>query len=54
MRVPAATRVLVWFRVDGPRLRSGAFDAGEQVGEWTTYDRAGNVYEVTRVKRPAR
>lgn len=39
-----------WFRVDGTRLRSGTFDAGVQVGEWTTYDRAGEVYKVTRVK----
>jgi hypothetical protein len=41
-----------WFRVDGTRLRSGTFEAGEQVGEWTTYDRTGAVYKVTR-KRPA-
>ncbi len=36
-----------WFRVDGTRLRSGFFSAGEQVGEWTTYDRAGAPYKVT-------
>ena len=36
-----------WFRLDGTRLRSGHFDAGRAVGEWTTYDRAGAVYEVT-------
>ncbi|RYV49354.1 toxin-antitoxin system YwqK family antitoxin [Pengzhenrongella frigida] len=36
-----------WFRTDGTLLRSGHFAAGEQVGEWTTYDRAGRVYKVT-------
>ena len=39
-----------WFRVDGTRLRAGTFDAGVQVGEWTTYDRGGEVYKVTRMK----
>jgi len=46
-----------WFRKDGTRLRSGYFDAGRQVGEWTTYDRRGAVYKVTMIKpaptRPA-
>lgn len=37
-----------WFRRDGTRLRSGTFDRGRQVGEWTTYDRAGEPYKVTR------
>lgn len=36
-----------WFRVDGTRLRSGSFSRGAQVGEWTTYDRAGVPYKVT-------
>lgn len=36
-----------WFRRDGTRLRSGHFDAGRQVGDWTTYDRFGHVYKVT-------
>lgn len=39
-----------WFRKDGTRLRSGHFDRGEQVGEWTTYDSAGQVYKVTRMR----
>ena len=43
-----------WFRVDGTRLRSGTFDAGEQVGEWTTYDRTGKVYKVTTMRPKAR
>ena len=43
-----------WFRIDGTRLRSGSFIKGEQAGEWTTYDRQGAVYKVTRMKpRPA-
>jgi len=40
-----------WFRTDGTRSRSGTFEAGEQVGEWTTYDREGRVYKVTTKKR---
>jgi antitoxin component YwqK of YwqJK toxin-antitoxin module len=40
-----------WFRLDGTRMRSGYFDNGEQVGEWTTYDQQGQVYKVTRMKR---
>ncbi|MGX5736797.1 toxin-antitoxin system YwqK family antitoxin [Bosea thiooxidans] len=40
-----------WFRKDGTKLRSGHFDKGEQVGEWTTYDSAGRVYKVTQMRR---
>lgn len=43
-----------WFRVDGTRLRSGTFENGEQVGEWTTYDKQGKVYKVTRMKAKTR
>lgn len=39
-----------WFRLDGTRKRSGWFDKGEAVGEWTTYDQYGNVYKVTKKK----
>jgi len=39
-----------WFRKDGTRLRSGRFEAGRQVGAWTTYDKAGAVYKVTVMK----
>jgi len=42
-----------WFRKDGTKLRSGHFEAGEQVGEWTTYDKQGAVYKVTLIKRKA-
>jgi hypothetical protein len=42
-----------WFRKDGTKLRSGHFDDGEQVDEWTTYDRRGKVYKVTRKKPKA-
>jgi uncharacterized protein YdhG (YjbR/CyaY superfamily) len=38
-----------WFRRDGTLLRSGSFRAGAQVGEWTTYDRAGAPHRVTRL-----
>lgn len=40
-----------WFRVDGTKLRSGTFDGGQQVGEWTTFDKHGNAYKVTNMKR---
>ncbi len=39
-----------WFRLDGTTMRSGHFDRGRTVGEWTTYDRAGVVYKVTTVR----
>lgn len=39
-----------WFRTDGTRMRSGHFDHGEQVGEWTTYDKTGAAYKVTTMK----
>ena len=39
-----------WFRKDGTRMRSGTFENGQQVGEWTTYDREGQVYKVTVIK----
>lgn len=38
-----------WFRLDGTKLRSGSFESGEQSGEWTTYDKQGNVYKVTKI-----
>lgn len=39
-----------WFRLDGTKMRSGTFEAGKQVGEWTTYDKKGQVYKVTKMK----
>jgi antitoxin component YwqK of YwqJK toxin-antitoxin module len=39
-----------WFRLDGTKMRSGHFENGEQAGEWTTYDKAGKVYKVSRIK----
>jgi antitoxin component YwqK of YwqJK toxin-antitoxin module len=39
-----------WFRLDGTKLRSGHFENGEPTGEWTTYDKAGQIYKVTRRK----
>ncbi len=39
-----------WFRKDGTRLRSGTFREGVQIGEWTTYDRKGEVFKVTLMK----
>jgi antitoxin component YwqK of YwqJK toxin-antitoxin module len=46
-----ATGYWEWFRIDGTKLRSGHFENGEQVGEWTTYDKKGEVYKVTNMKR---
>jgi antitoxin component YwqK of YwqJK toxin-antitoxin module len=31
-------------------MRSGYFDKGRQVGEWTTYDKNGKVFKVTKMK----
>ncbi|MBL8904555.1 MAG: hypothetical protein KBF54_14100 [Rhizobiales bacterium] len=45
-----ATGYWEWFRKDGTRLRSGYFEAGAQVGKWTTYDKKGDVYKVTIMK----
>ncbi len=39
-----------WFRIDGTLKRSGYFEKGEPVGEWTTYDEEGKVYKVTNKK----
>ena len=39
-----------WFRKGGTRMRSGHFENGKQTGEWITYDSAGKVYKVTRMK----
>ena len=36
-----------WFRIDGTMMRSGTFDRGAQVGEWTTYDKKGIPYKTT-------
>ena len=48
-----ATGYWEWFRKDGVRMRSGYFEKGAQVGEWTTYDRTGAVYKVTMMKAKA-
>lgn len=40
-----------WFRKDGTKLRSGYFENGMQVGEWTTYDSGGEVYKITVMKQ---
>jgi antitoxin component YwqK of YwqJK toxin-antitoxin module len=45
-----ATGYWEWFRKDGIKMRSGYFEDGEQVGQWTTYDKTGKVYKVTTIK----
>lgn len=43
-----------WYRKGGGAImRSGYFSKGKQVGEWTTYDKKGKVFKVTRMKSPA-
>ena len=37
-----------WYRLDGTLKRSGYFDKGEPVGDWTTYDKNGKVYKITK------
>jgi antitoxin component YwqK of YwqJK toxin-antitoxin module len=39
-----------WFRKTGTKMRSGYFENGKQVGDWTTYDQEGRVYKVTKFK----
>jgi len=39
-----------WFRLDGTKMRSGYFQKGEPTGEWTTYDKKGQIYKVTQMK----
>ena len=43
-----------WFRKSGTKMRSGTFENGEQVGEWTTYDQQGKIHKVTRMKPKAK
>lgn len=41
-----------WYRPDGTLKRSGYFEKGEPIGEWTTYDSCGMKYKTTnRVKK---
>jgi uncharacterized protein YdhG (YjbR/CyaY superfamily) len=40
-----------WWRKDGSLLRTGSFDRGRQVREWTTYDRASHPVTVTDLGR---
>jgi antitoxin component YwqK of YwqJK toxin-antitoxin module len=49
-----ATGYWEWFRKGGARMRSGYFENGAQVGQWTTYDKTGAVYKVTTMKRQAK
>jgi len=45
-----ATGYWEWFRKDGVRMRSGYFESGKQVGQWTTYDKSGAVYKAITMK----
>jgi antitoxin component YwqK of YwqJK toxin-antitoxin module len=36
--------------MDGSLMRSEYLENGEQVGEWTTYDKNGKVVKVTTMK----
>ena len=45
-----ATGYREWFCKDGTKIRSGTFVNGEQTGEWTTYDKKGNIFKVTNIK----
>jgi antitoxin component YwqK of YwqJK toxin-antitoxin module len=39
-----------WFRKDGTKMRSGYFERGRQIGEWTTFDKRGCIVKVTAIK----
>jgi len=49
-----ATGYWEWFRKGGTRMRSGYFEAGEQTGEWTTYDKTGAIVKVSKIKPKAK
>lgn len=36
-----------WYLIEGTIKRSGYFEKGNQVGEWTTYDKEGKPVKVT-------
>jgi antitoxin component YwqK of YwqJK toxin-antitoxin module len=36
-----------FYRKDGTIMRSGAFKAGRQIGNWVTYDSSGKPYKTT-------
>lgn len=36
-----------WFVLTGPGCVPGSFAHGQEVGEWTTYDRTGAIHKVT-------
>ncbi|MBI5228129.1 hypothetical protein HY988_06060 [Candidatus Micrarchaeota archaeon] len=40
-----------WFRKDGTKMRSGHFEKGKQTGEWITYDKKGEIYKKTLIKK---
>ena len=40
-----------WLRKDGTQMRSGHFERGKQIGEWTTYDKKGKVYKITNLNK---
>ena len=46
----AMTGYWEWFRKDGTKLRSGCFGNGQQIGEWTTYDKPSEAYKITTMK----
>lgn len=43
-----------FFRREGTIMRTGSFDRGVQVGEWTTYAPNGVIVKVTHVKEPGK
>jgi antitoxin component YwqK of YwqJK toxin-antitoxin module len=43
-----------WFRKDGTKMRSGYFENGRQVGNWTTYDGKGKPFKITAMKPAAK
>lgn len=41
-----------WFRKDGTKMSSGYFKQGQQVGEWTTYAKNGDIVKTTNFSSP--
>jgi antitoxin component YwqK of YwqJK toxin-antitoxin module len=42
----------VFLRKDGSTMRAGAFDRGQQIGTWQTFDRTGRVVKETDFPNP--
>ena len=38
------------YHKDGSKMRSGYFEKGKQIGQWTTYDGSGKIVKISIMK----